>query len=60
MIKALVACQDEGCAEEVTYELDMVRMFEGHPICQVCWEVQDHAGHWPWYDLPQVTVKDLE
>ena len=65
-IRALVSCQSGCCAEEVSYPLDMVKMFEGQPICQSCYEdgdmVERNADGEPlidWHDLPPVTLKDL-
>ncbi len=68
-VKALVGCQIEGCAEEVSYHLDMVRMFKGKPICQSCLEDSDHNfitydeatdQYSPdWHELPEVSMEDL-
>ena len=68
-IKALVGCQKDFCAAEVSYPLDMVRLWEEQPICQTCW---DDGNYWEgkfdddgdeekprWSDLPPVTLADL-
>ncbi len=65
-VKALVGCQNDYCSEEMSYYLDMVRMFEGQPLCQTCYEEggygeRDEDG-WPrkdWTDLQPVELKDL-
>ena len=57
-IRALVGCQNQGCAEEVSYHLDMVAMFEGQPICQGCYENGEY-GEGDWHDLPPVKLADL-
>ena len=59
-IQALVGCQNEDCAEEMSYHLNMVRMFKGEPICQLCYEDGDYGfltGKWD--DLAPVTLADL-
>ena len=66
-IRALVGCQHNECAAEVSYHLDMVRMHEGQPICQECWEDGDYATYDEtddsfnpdWHDLPPVELSDL-
>lgn len=59
-IKVLVGCQVQKCAEEVSYHLDMVAMFEGQPICETCY-IEDHPEEdaVDWSDLPSVTMEDL-
>ncbi len=66
MIKALVGCQVEGCAEEVSYNLDMVAMFMGVPICETCYQDGDFGERdddgepkIDWNDLPPVKLSDL-
>ncbi len=66
-IQALVACQIEDCVCEVGYPLDMVRMYNKRPICEVCWDYEDNGGYDEdgnhtanWSDLPPVTMEDLE
>ena len=64
-ITALVGCQVQRCAEECSYPLDMVMMFQDRPICQSCYE--DTAAEFNddgeptvnWHDLPPVTLSDL-
>ena len=59
-IKVLVGCQVQGCAEEVSYHLDMVKLWKGQPICQNCYE---EAGHGDiltdWTELSDILLKDL-
>lgn len=57
--QALAACQIQGCAEEVSYHLDMLALYKGQPICQGCYE--EHEGHpaKDWNELPQITLNDL-
>ena len=65
-IQALVVCQNEDCAAEVSYHLDMVRKLGGQPICQLCYEDGDYCERddqgvltGRWDDLPPVTLTDL-
>ncbi len=53
-ITALVGCQITECASEVSYHLDRVRMFNGKPICEECYEGE------VWFDLPEITLGDLK
>lgn len=63
-ITALVGCQMVECATEVSYHLDMVRMFKGEPICKECYlEVALPIGEDDddrWFDLPEITLEDLK
>lgn len=34
--KILTVCQDEFCAEETSYPLDMLRWWDRKPICERC------------------------
>ena len=65
-IQALVACQTDDCAED-SYPLDMVRMWEGKPICQECYlahmmwvkpSLAEMEAHWD--SLPPVRLEDLK
>ena len=63
-VGALVACQEAACACECSYSLDMVRMWDGAPICQGCFEETSRCGpdddrEPRWGDLPPVELKDL-
>ncbi len=58
-IQALVGCQNESCAKEVSYHLDMVRLFDGKPICENCYDYGDEDGNPYWDDLPPVTLAHL-
>jgi len=66
-IQALVGCQVDNCAKEVSYPLDMVRLFKGKPICQNCYEGWLHdyydislpEDNTIWGDLPKITLEML-
>ncbi len=67
-ITALVACQAQSCAEEYSWPLADVRMWNGRPVCQDCWEGGLVEGHKfdddgcavpEWSSLPRVTLADL-
>ena len=64
-IMALVGCQVQSCAEEVSYILDLVMMFHGKPVCQSCYEDgiadfnDDGEPKVDWHDLPPVKLSDL-
>jgi len=63
MIKIMVSCQDQSCAEETSFDLDMVRMFEDKPICEKCYvdfPAHPDDGVCDWSDLPEVTFMDLD
>ena len=58
--RAMVSCQIQGCAEEVSYNLDMVKLWKGEPICQNCWEgggIGDEDTN--WHELPDISFEDL-
>ncbi len=66
IIRALVGCQNQSCSEEVSYHLDMVRMFNGEPICENCYYEGDYGARDDsdaliigWDALPLVTLADL-
>jgi hypothetical protein len=60
-VKALVCCQCPGCGDEITQYLDMVRMWDGQPICEYCYDDGDYnPGGCRWSDLPPVTLADLK
>ena len=66
-IPVLISCQDDYCAAEVSYTLDMMRMFLRGPICQACYEDgeygprdDDGALVTDWDDLPSVKLTDLD
>ena len=63
-IRAFVACQVQACAEEVSYPLDMVKIWKGEPICENCFNHDaatddDGANLFDWNALPGITLKDL-
>jgi len=65
-VGALVVCQNDSCASEISYPLDQVSMFEGAPICQQCYEDGDYGARDDkdnllvhWGDLPAVSLEDL-
>ncbi len=62
-----IPCQLPGCIEEVTHNLDLVRWYEGFPICEVCYETKvcvdtDQLANVEccWDELPEITVEDLK
>ena len=58
-IRIMVSCQIQGCAEEVSYELDMVRLWKDKPICQNCWECGGGDTSPAWWDLPSIGLEHL-
>ncbi len=62
---ALVGCQNQSCAEEVSHHLDMVMIYKGWPICQECYEdgYSEEAGDEDrpdWHELPAIGLEDLK
>lgn len=61
----LFGCARDGCAEEVSYPVDMLREYQGRPYCQSCWDeampkvpvtLDDNGDtdEWlRWHDLPK-------
>jgi hypothetical protein len=58
-IKALVGCQNDDCAAEISYHLDQVRLWKGKPVCERCWDDDGDEEKPRWSDLPPVTLADL-
>ena len=65
-ITALVGCQIQGCAEDVSYPLHMVAKWDGLPICEDCYleldalsKANDDGTVTDWADLPPVNLSDL-
>ena len=62
-IRVMVGCQNMRCAEEVSFHLDMVRMYKGLPICDVCYDeemfAKDNGNEQAWDNLPKVSLIDL-
>ncbi len=58
-IQALVGCQVQECAEEISYYLDMVRIYNGEPICQNCHDGCQREDEPRWVELPEVTLEML-
>jgi len=70
-ITALVGCQNEYCATETSYPLHMVRIWDGAPICEYCYDELPYTAYQPaiideakgeligWDKLPPVTLGDL-
>lgn len=57
---AMVACQFQACAEKFSFPLDMVRVWNGEPICEECYEELEEVDGGPtWFSLPCITLKDL-
>ncbi len=69
-IMALVTCQNDYCANECSYPLDLVRMLDGRPICEGCYDDGDYSDYGEpapdgtaggrWVDLPPVRLVDLK
>ncbi len=65
-ITALVGCQVQACAEEVSHHLDMVRMYKGAPMCEECYLdlslpiEEDDSDDDRWFNLPEITLGDLK
>ncbi len=62
----LVACQVQGCAEEVSYHLEQVRWYKDKPVCEQCYEMyfcadtDQLANVEPdWDELPEISLEDL-
>ena len=58
-IQALVACQNESCAAEMTHHLNNVRMLDGLPICEVCYGIDHSESDTDWTELQPVRMSDL-
>ena len=59
-VKVLVGCREDGCADEVSYPLDMVKFLDGEPICENCYgELPSSEQDGDWSGLPPVTLSDL-
>ena len=51
-------CSVEGCAEHCTYPAEMLRLWDGEPICQGCYD-HDNYCRGSWSDLPPfITVEN--
>lgn len=57
--KALVKCQIQVCAEEVSKHLDQVALYKGKPICEWCYVEEVGGNAKDWNKLPQITLGDL-
>lgn len=56
MTEPLFACQDDGCAAEVSYPANMLAVLNDKPICQECYEQGDKYyadGDPDFGDLPK-------
>lgn len=58
-IPALVSCQNDACAIETSYHLDMVGLWRGLPICEECYKEMRGEDDPDWVDLPPVTLDML-
>lgn len=62
-ITALVACQMDYCAAEITHYLADVRIYKDAPICEGCYadvrhkSIQEDGPR--WCELPPVTIDML-
>ena len=57
-ITALAGCQFTECAFEVSYPLDMLKMYNGSAICEGCYDelISDRIA---WDELPDISLEDL-
>ena len=61
-LKAVFSCQVVECAAESTYHADMLRIWNGQPVCETCYkekfERYDDEGEAlvSWHDLPKITL----
>jgi len=56
-IKALFGCQIDDCAAECSYHADMLRLYDGAPICEGCYTDEVLADDAPlWSDLQPITL----
>ncbi len=58
-IQALVGCQNDDCAAEVSFHLDMVKLWKASPICQNCYEYTIDGDLVDWHELPDISLGDL-
>lgn len=60
-ITALVACQMDYCAAEITHHIADVRLYKDAPICEECYaDVPYKSEDDPqWRKLPRVTLDML-
>lgn len=58
-VRALAGCQNQGCAEEVSYPLYDLAFWRGKPICQSCYEYEGE-GTKDWNELPPVELRHLK
>lgn len=59
---ALFGCQVLYCAEEVSYHANMLKLYEGRPICEDCFNdtpQEDDENHVFWRDLPEFNPFDF-
>ena len=58
-IPVLIGCQIPGCADEVSYPLDMMRMYNAAPICERCY-AEVISVYADWDELPNISLSDLD
>jgi hypothetical protein len=58
MMLVLLGCDNDHCAQEVSYPLDMLRNFAGKAICEICYTDGEY-GTEDWNDLPVIMPHDL-
>ena len=60
---ALVGCQNDDCAAEVSYRLSMLRWWRDGPICEVCyeqeWMPEEDAERPDWSTLDPIKIDQL-
>ena len=64
---ALVSCQVQGCKDAISFHLNQVRLYEGAPVCEVCYETyfckdtdQLSNVEEDWDQLPEIGLADLK
>ncbi len=57
--QALVGCQNDACAAEVSHHLDMLRLWKDGPVCEDCYDNYLGSDDQSWSELPRITLGDL-
>ena len=58
-ITVAISCQIQECAFEVSYPLDMMKMYNAMPICEPCYDVLADTRT-RWAELPDISLEDLD